>query len=328
VTTVMLAGAGAVGVRAGRQLVDTPGVDQLLVSSRDADRAQDLARVLGGEQVPFGDLPTGVDAVAAAVPGPAAVPLSTRAVAAGISVAAVSDDADGITGLLALDSAARDRGVQVVVGCALVPGLADVLARHAADALDRADEAHLARAGAAGESCAASLRRARRDRPVEWSDGERRVQRRVGPELVWFPDPIGARECITIATGVETLHQAVPTVERATVRAADVPSARRGRLRRHRDEDDWGAARVEVWGWHGETREAVVYGVIERPAVAAGTALAVAAARVAGALPEVRLLSSEPGARGLGAFVEPAPFLAELARRGVKAAAFEGVAAA
>jgi hypothetical protein len=30
----------------------------------------------------------------------------------------------------------------------------------------------------------------------------------------------------------------------------------------------------------------------------------------------------------LGALVEPAPFLAELARRGVKAAAFEGLAVA
>ena len=35
-----------------------------------------------------------------------------------------------------------------------------------------------------------------------------------------------------------------------------------------------------------------------------------------------------PGAFGLGAVVEPVPFLAELASRGVKAAAFEGVAVA
>ena len=34
----------------------------------------------------------------------------------------------------------------------------------------------------------------------------------------------------------------------------------------------------------------------------------------------------EPGAFGLGAVVSPAPFLAELAKRGVKAAAFEGAA--
>jgi hypothetical protein len=50
--------------------------------------------------------------------------------------------------------------------------------------------------------------------------------------------------------------------------------------------------------------------------------LAVAAARLAGALtPKIDL----PGVHGLGALVDPAPFLAELAQRGVRAAAFEGV---
>jgi hypothetical protein len=71
----------------------------------------------------------------------------------------------------------------------------------------------------------------------------------------------------------------------------------------------------------------VVYGVIERTAVAAGTVLGVTGAALAGALPDVGAVPT-PGAFGLGAVVEPVPFLAELARRGVKAAAFEGVAVA
>jgi hypothetical protein len=326
VTTLLLAGAGAVGVRAARQFIDTPGVDRVLVTARRADRADEVAAALGIEPAPFGTIPADVDAVALAVPGEAALPLAERAVAEGRSVAAVGDD--GIGELLALDAAARDHGVTVVAGCALAPGLTDVLARHAADALDRADEVHVARVGAAGGACVNSLRRARRERPVEWSHGAARVERRVGPELVWFPDPIGARECITVG-GVETLHQAVPTASRVTVRAADVATTRRHLLTgRRRDDGDWGAARVEVWGARAGAREGVVYGVIERPGVAAGTVLAVAAARVAGLLPDVRLRAPEPGARGLGALVEPAPFLAELARRGVKAAAFEGVTVA
>jgi hypothetical protein len=93
-------------------------------------------------------------------------------------------------------------------------------------------------------------------------------------------------------------------------------------------DDGWGATRVEVWGWRGEARESIVYGVIERPAVAAGTVLAVTAARLAGALPAVTFSTDPVGARGLGTLVDPAPFLAELARRGVKAAAFEGIVAA
>jgi hypothetical protein len=61
--------------------------------------------------------------------------------------------------------------------------------------------------------------------------------------------------------------------------------------------------------------------------VAAGTVLGVTGAWLSGALPDLAAVA-EPGAVGLGAVVAPVPFLGELARRGVKAAAFEGVAVA
>jgi hypothetical protein len=65
-----------------------------------------------------------------------------------------------------------------------------------------------------------------------------------------------------------------------------------------------------------------VLGAMDRPAVAAGAVAAVAALwAVEGRLADV-------GAAGLASLVEPVPFLAELARRGVKAAAFEGSVAA
>jgi hypothetical protein len=89
----------------------------------------------------------------------------------------------------------------------------------------------------------------------------------------------------------------------------------------------WGAVRVEAWGWRGTARTSVVYGVIERTAVAAGTVLGVTGACLCGALPDLAAVPAA-GAVGLGSVVEPVPFLAELARRGVKAAAFEGVAVA
>jgi hypothetical protein len=51
--------------------------------------------------------------------------------------------------------------------------------------------------------------------------------------------------------------------------------------------------------------------------------LAVTAGRLAGVLsPAV----DEPGVHGIAGLMEPVPFLAELAQRGVRAAAFEGVA--
>jgi hypothetical protein len=189
---------------------------------------------------------------------------------------------------------------------------------------------HVARTGVAGPASRASLRRARRERPGEWRDDAWHDERGGDAELVWFPDPIGARECAPVASGVAVLVAAFPGIAQATVRF-DEPVARRTNrgIRRRRGDDGWGAARVEVWGWRGRAREAVVYGVVDRTAVAAGTVLGITAARLAGALPAVSLRAGhERGVQGLAALVEPVPFLAELARRGVKAATFEGVAVA
>jgi len=330
VTTVLLVGAGAVGARAARQLIDTPGLDRLLVTARAGERARELAAALGtrAASVPLdGDLPGELDAVAIAIPGRASARLAGQAVAVAVPVAAVADDEEGLAGLLALDERARKAGVLVAAGCGLAPGLSEVLARHAANGLDEADEAHIARVGAAGPECVAALRKARRDRPREWHDGAWLTPRRLGSQLVWFPEPIGARECEVVAPGVELLRDALPEVRHASVRYGEPPvrSASQALVTRRAIDDGWGGARVEVWGWKGRARQAIVYGVIERPAVAAGTVLAVTAARLAGLLPHVTLRTQTGGVRSLGAAVDPAPFLAELARRGVKAAAFEGV---
>jgi hypothetical protein len=91
-------------------------------------------------------------------------------------------------------------------------------------------------------------------------------------------------------------------------------------LRRPHPEGALGAVRVEVRGRRGQTREDHVLGVIDRPAIAAGTMAAVAAV----ATGQRRL--ERPGAGGLAALVaDPLPLLHELWARGVRAAAFEGV---
>jgi CTP:molybdopterin cytidylyltransferase MocA len=90
-------------------------------------------------------------------------------------------------------------------------------------------------------------------------------------------------------------------------------------LRPPHPEGALGAVRVEVRGLRGPARDAVVFGAIDRPALAAGTVAAVAAAWAA----DGRLARS--GAAGLAELVdEPVPFLRELSRRGVRAAVFEG----
>lgn len=328
--TILLDGLGAVGTRAARQLADTPGVDTLLIAGRGRSRAEDVAQALGGparavEVRPDDPLPE-VDAVAAALPTDAGVSSARRALEAGVPFASTIDDAGAIAELLELDERARDDEVLVAPGCGLAPGLADVLARHAADALDSIDEIHIARSGVAGPACLAAVRTTRREPALEWREGQWHEERRGTAELVWFPDPIGARECYPATSGIRLLARAFPSVVRATARIGEPAPRRLTWLGRRGLDEGWGSARVEVWGWRGRVREPMVYGVIDRTAVAAGTVLALAAACLAGIAPGLSARDGPAGGvHGLAALVEPVPFLAELARRGVKAAVFEGV---
>jgi Shikimate / quinate 5-dehydrogenase len=332
VKTVLVVGLGEVGIRAARQLIDTPGIDRVIVAARHLEHARAVATTLhdGAEPYRLGrddPLPDEVDAVVTALPGEADAPLARRAVAAGIPYASAADRDATLRSLLALDVEAKAHSTRVVGGCGLAPGLTDVLARHAVGALDAVDELHVARWGVAGSESVAEARRAQREEAREWRDGELVHEKHRHAELIWYPDPVGARECELVATGVELLVAANPGAGRVTARLGVPPSKRFTPPGRRDPGAGWGAVRVEAWGWRGTARTSVVYGVIERTAVAAGTVLGVTGASLAGALPDVAPAPT-PGALGLGEVVDPVPFLAELARRGVKAAAFEGVAVA
>jgi len=325
----MVVGLGDVGVRTARQLIDTPGVDRVVVAARHLEHAREVASALhdGAEPLKLGrddPLPPGIDAVASALPSNVDASYARRAVAAGIPYASCADRDATIRALLALDRDARATGARVVAGCGLAPGLSDVLARHAVGVLDSVDELHVARWGVAGPASASEARRAQREPALEWRDGEMVHDKHRHAELVWFPDPVRARECELVATGVELLVDANPGAGRVTARLG-TPPARRFTPPGRRDAGvAWGAVRSEAWGWQDRVRTSVVYGVIERTGVAAGTVLGVTAAWLAGAIPTVAA-RDQAGAFGLGAVVDAVPFLAELARRGVKAAAFEGV---
>jgi len=327
VSTVLLVGTGQVGVRAARQLVDTPGLDRVVIASRDPRRSADLVEAMGDRAEAYsGDLdappqiPDGVTAVAVAAAAPDAYRWVRAAVAAGVAVAAVVDDGFG-----ELEPLATDRGAPVVTGCGLGPGLTEVLARHAADAFDAVDDVHVARVGAAGRACVEAAKDARGETPGEWRDGSWRTARAFGPELLWFPEPIGVRECQLVRSGVAACVATVVDARYVTSRLGVPPTI--GRIRRGlgRDPKDqgWGAARVEVSGWRDGVAGSLVYGVVDRTSVVAGVVLAVTAAGLAGGVDAG--IDAPAGVRTLGEVTRPVPFLAELGRRGVKAAAFEGV---
>ncbi len=328
-TTVLLVGAGAVGGRAARQLVETDGVDRLLVADARPDRAGDIAKLMGDTASVVSwqagmELPAGVDIVACAVPAGDDVTIVRDALQAGVPCVSATDDTGTIESIRELDRDAVELGVPVVVGAGLAPGLSDVLVRHAADAFDLVDDVNVARWGAAGEASASTVRVALADKGAELRDGSvQELRKSGGEELVWFPDPVNARACEPVANGLELLRDAVPGLDRATVRFARAEKPQRSWPRRPDPINEWGGLRVEVWGTRGASREAVVYGAIERTEVAAGTVLALTVGGLAGVLPG--LVRAAPGVHGLGRVVAPRAFLAELAHRGVKVAVFEGV---
>jgi hypothetical protein len=325
-TTALVVGVGAVGTRAARQLIDTPGIDRVLLADRDDDHIATVSESLGSDAVavdfaPGDPIPADVDVVASALPAGLDHTVVTAAIAAGVPIASSDDEHDAVEQLRALAPNARGAEVTVAIGCGLAPGLADVLASHAASMFEKVDEIRVSRTGWAGPACVATVRHERRVLVHTWHDGSWREEHPHGDTLVWFPEPIGARDCRVVTGGTALLVDAFGSVPRISVQLGEPPKRARFR-RRFGDDGEWGAARVEVWGRRGGTLDCAVYGVVERTGVAAGTVLAVVAARLVGALGPALV---QPGVHGLAALVSPVPFLQELAQRGVRAAAFEGV---
>jgi len=318
----LVVGAGAVGARAVRQLVESDDTDEVVVADIDPSRLQGVLRSTDGKAV-AGDADAAADVVVLAGPAGTHVELARAHLAAGRHLVSTSDRMDDVRGLLDLDAEAQARRARVVVGAAFSPGYSCVLARHAMAGFDEVTEVHVARSGTGGPACARQHHRALSGHGLDWRDGG--WQRRAagsGRELCWFPDPIGAQDCYRAALpdGLLLVPQ-IPSVGRVTARLAanrrDRLSGRLPMLRRPHPEGLVGAVRVEVRGRVDGVSTVRVLGALDRPAVAAGATAALAARwAMAGRLPV--------GAAGLGALDEPVAFLATLADVGIKAAVFEG----
>lgn len=326
---VLLVGAGAVGARAGRQLVEGADVEAVLVAGAGDASRQAVVTGCGAKVSDAGPDATavdGVDAVVLAGPAGSHVDVALAHLRQGRAVVSCSDDVDDVRALLALDGVASEHGAPLVVGAGFSPGYTCLLARHAAARFDQVDEIHVARSGTGGPACARQHHRALAGTAVDWRDGawqERRAG--SGRELCWFPDPIGAADCYRAELpDALVLVPTFPGVSRVTARLA---ATRRDRLtaplpmlRRPHPEGLVGAVRVEVRGRRDGAHSVVVLGALDRPAVATGAVVALAARQAAaGAIP--------PGAHGLSALADPLPMLTALADIGIRAAVFDGSAA-
>lgn len=317
-------GAGAVGTRAVRQLVASPNVEVVLVDP-DRARADRVASALGSQvsvtpsSAGLGD----VRVVILAHPVGHALE-ATALVERGVAVVSVSDAPGDATALLALEGRALAEGVPVVVGAGFAPGLSCLLARFAARSFDSVDEVYVAKHGTGGPACARQHHVSLAGTSLSWRhEGWASRPAGSGRELCWFPEPVGGRDCYRAETAEPLLlRDAFPEATRIAARTSatrrDRLTSRLPMLRPPHAEGGLGALRVELRGPRLGAREVAVLGAIDRPAIGAGAVAAVVALEIlAGVLPA--------GAYGLADERLPTEhLLAELARRGVKAARFTG----
>ena len=318
-------GAGAVGQRIARQLASREDVDLLVLGSRHPARLRGFASQLldvDVEVVEPGALPE-VDVVVLSLPSGGHTALAEKALKRGAHVVSLSGAVTDVEKLLELDKRAKNAKKSVVVGAGFSPGYSCLLARHGAAQFDVVTEIHVARVGTGGPASQRQLHRARTGTSIDWRDGDwRRRRGGSGRELVWFPDPLGAHDCYRAAlSDALLLVPAFNDIERVTARVAgtrrDRLTAMLPMLRPPHPEGGPGGVRVELRGIRDGRHCTDVLGVIDHPSAAAA---AVAATATGWALAD----ELPSGAWGLGMLDEPLPWLAELAERGVRAAAYEG----
>ena len=325
-STVAVIGSGVVGRRVARQLAASGVVDRLILGARRPQRMHGFVRQLVDvdiEVVAPGPLPA-AEVTVLAQPSGGHAELAEEAIGNGSHVVSLSDALNDVEGLLELDSTAEKADRSIIVGATFSPGLSCLLARHGGERFDRVEELHVARMGTGGPSCQRQLHRARTKEALERRNGSwMKRPSGAGRELVWFPDPLGARDCYRAALADPVLLSAsFPEAERIT---AKVAATRRDRLtawlpmlRPPHSDGGPGAVRVEIRGIRGGVQTTEVIGAIDYPSAAAAAVAAIAA--------EWSLLGVLPsGSWSLGMLDDPLPWLQELENRGITAAVYEGL---
>ena len=195
----------------------------------------------------------------------------------GAHVVAVGDDVADTRAQIELAERAAELGVSLVVGAAMAPGLAGLIARHLGTGLTCVDEVHVAVHGTAGRTCARRHHQSLRQTALGWHDG--RWAEHLGGsgrELCWFPEPIGARDCYRAGHALPLLvDRAFPGVRRVSLRRSatrrDRLTARLPMLRSPHQEGGIGALRVEVRGADpAGGRACLIGGIAELVGTAAG----------------------------------------------------------
>lgn len=224
---LVLGGAGAMGMVTVRDLAENPEVTEVIIGDVNMEKAREVAEWTGQKKISIMKVDISnlesltsamkdVDAVANAAP----YHLNLTVTKAAIKAEKNLTDLGGVYYMtlkqLELDNEAKSAGVTVVLGCGLAPGVADILAKHGADKLDRVDEVHIWYGDRSFEPAKYkwSFRTVLEEYtkgPVIYENGEfKRLQPFSGKQLVKFPHPVGERPCCyALYSGLATLPRTI-----------------------------------------------------------------------------------------------------------------------
>ena len=233
--TLLLGASGTLGRRVAGDLARAAPVTELVLAARREHRLAEVAALLGGAQVRSVDVADPVSLKAAldgvelvvncAGPGYLTEEAAARAcAAAGLSYLSVNADHEPVASVLALQGLARERGAVLVTGIGAAPGISNLLAALALDALDEPRELELGLAGSSadggGEATLLHLLRELSAPAPVLADG-RVITEAAGeaPRLVYFPEPVGWVETFRCGRPeVLTLPRRFPALEAAEAR--------------------------------------------------------------------------------------------------------------
>jgi saccharopine dehydrogenase (NAD+, L-lysine-forming) len=241
----LVVGCGEVGQEVVRDLGRYGPFSEVVVATRDPDRARKAVEGIGGkvrvaferveatDAVALESLMRGSFAVAANCVGPNylhEVRIARCAIAARLPLVDVNDDYETTFEMYALHGDAVAAGIPVVMGLGASPGINNVLVRAAANQLDEIDEIDTAwimtGPDPGGPALARHLLYSLSGRALTWQDG-RLVEVRSfvdGRERIRFPDPVGEIEVFHIGhPEAITLSRSFPGARTIVDRASFAP---------------------------------------------------------------------------------------------------------
>jgi lysine 6-dehydrogenase len=224
-TIIVLGGGGAMGSEATRDLARTSNFEEIVIADADLPRAQALAQELDGGRVraeridvrdenALAEKLRGFEVVANCTTYHFGLIVSRAAINARVNYL----DLGGLYNTprqLEMDEAARRAGVTICLGCGATPGVANLMARAAADQLDQVDEVHIAFASFRSIAPSPGLLDTVLDefspdsRRFFWQDGEFiETPAFSGARRIRFAEPVGEIEVYYVPhSETHTIHR-------------------------------------------------------------------------------------------------------------------------